>query len=114
MPASSTAGCAARESEALGSRLGEYGTQSDPGARTDLTLPPPLARPPCACSLVEACGKHCPGALLNIISNPVNSTVPIAAEVLRKLGVYDERRLLGVTTLDVVSGWACWCTLRML
>lgn len=53
-------------------------------------------------SLVEACGKHCPGALLNIISNPVNSTVPIAAEVLRKLGVYDERRLLGVTTLDVV------------
>jgi malate dehydrogenase len=63
---------------------------------------------------VEACGKHCPGALLNIISNPVNSTVPIAAEVLRKLGVYDERRLLGVTTLDVVSGWARWCTLRML
>ena len=63
---------------------------------------------------MEACGKHCPGALLNIISNPVNSTVPIAAEVLRKLGVYDERRLLGVTTLDVVSGWARWCTLRML
>ena len=48
MPASSTAGCAARESEALGSRLGEYGTQSDPGARAALTLPPPLARPPCA------------------------------------------------------------------
>jgi malate dehydrogenase len=52
--------------------------------------------------LVEACGKHCPGAILNIISNPVNSTVPIAAEVLKKMGVYDARKLMGVTTLDVV------------
>ena len=52
--------------------------------------------------LVEACGKHCPKALLNIISNPVNSTVPIAAETLTKMGVYDEKRVLGVTTLDVV------------
>lgn len=42
-------------------------------------------------------------ALLNIISNPVNSTVPIAAEVLKSLGVYDKNRLLGVTTLDVVG-----------
>lgn len=53
-------------------------------------------------TLVEACGKHCPKALLNIISNPVNSTVPIAAETLKRLGVYDEKRLFGVTTLDVV------------
>lgn len=52
--------------------------------------------------LVEACGKHCPGAILNIISNPVNSTVPIAAETLKKMGVYDPRKVLGVTTLDVV------------
>lgn len=41
-------------------------------------------------------------ALLNIISNPVNSTVPIAAETLKQLGVYDPKRLFGVTTLDVV------------
>lgn len=41
-------------------------------------------------------------AILNIISNPVNSTVPIAAETLKKLGVYDKRKVLGVTTLDVV------------
>lgn len=52
--------------------------------------------------LVEACGKHCPGAVLNIISNPVNSTVPIAAEALKRMGVYDPRKLMGVTTLDVV------------
>jgi malate dehydrogenase len=52
--------------------------------------------------LVEACGRACPGAVLNIISNPVNSTVPIAAEALKRMGVYDKRKLLGVTTLDVV------------
>lgn len=37
-----------------------------------------------------------------MISNPVNSTVPIAAEVMKKHGVYDPRKLCGVTTLDVV------------
>ncbi|KAK6154293.1 hypothetical protein DH2020_008541 [Rehmannia glutinosa] len=42
------------------------------------------------------------GALVNMISNPVNSTVPIAAEVFKSHGVYDEKRLFGVTTLDVV------------
>lgn len=37
-----------------------------------------------------------------MISNPVNSTVPIAAETLKKTGTYDPKKLLGVTTLDVV------------
>jgi malate dehydrogenase len=37
-----------------------------------------------------------------MISNPVNSTVPIAAEVFKKVGTYDEKKLFGVTTLDVV------------
>lgn len=32
----------------------------------------------------------------------MNSTVPIASEVLKAAGVYDPRKLLGVTTLDVV------------
>jgi malate dehydrogenase len=67
---------------------------------------PPFHHPPTRAGivkgLVEACGRHCPGALLNVISNPVNSTVPIAAEALKKLGVYDPKRLMGVTTLDVV------------
>jgi malate dehydrogenase len=52
--------------------------------------------------LVEAVGRNCPGAVLNIISNPVNSTVPIAAEALKRMGVYDKKKLMGVTTLDVV------------
>lgn len=52
--------------------------------------------------LVAACAKNCPNAMLAIISNPVNSTVPIAAEVLKKAGCYDPKRVFGVTTLDVV------------
>ncbi|CAL5346360.1 unnamed protein product [Camellia sinensis] len=41
-------------------------------------------------------------ALVNMISNLVNSTVPIAAEVFKKAGTYDEKKLFGVTMLDVV------------
>lgn len=51
---------------------------------------------------MQGVADHAPEAVLNIISNPVNSTVPIAAEVLKKAGVYDPRRIMGVTTLDVV------------
>ncbi|KAI3628480.1 MDH1 [Malassezia furfur] len=39
-------------------------------------------------------------AYIGVISNPVNSTVPIVAEVFKKAGVYDPKRLFGVTTLD--------------
>ncbi|GFF27011.1 malate dehydrogenase, cytoplasmic [Aspergillus udagawae] len=52
--------------------------------------------------LVTGIAQHCPKAFVLIISNPVNSTVPIAAEVLKKHGVFDPKRLFGVTTLDVV------------
>ncbi|KAF7326626.1 malate dehydrogenase [Mycena venus] len=44
----------------------------------------------------------CPKAFVLVISNPVNSTVPIVAEVFKKHGVYDPKRIFGVTTLDVV------------
>ncbi|KAL4223111.1 malate dehydrogenase [Mactra antiquata] len=52
--------------------------------------------------LVAACADVCPKAMLCIITNPVNSTVPIAAEVLKQKGVYDPNRVFGVTTLDSV------------
>jgi len=55
-----------------------------------------------AMSLSEAASKVCPDAMLCIICNPVNSTVPIASEVYKKNGVFDPRKLFGVTTLDVV------------
>lgn len=53
-------------------------------------------------SLAAKVAEVCPKALLGIITNPVNTTVPIAAEVLKKAGVYDPKRLFGVTSLDVI------------
>ena len=52
--------------------------------------------------LASAIGRVAPDAHIAIISNPVNSTVPIVAATLEKLGVFDPRRVFGVTTLDVV------------
>ncbi len=42
--------------------------------------------------LASAVADHCPKAMICIISNPVNSTVPIFAEVLKQNGVFDEKR----------------------
>ncbi|MFS1538576.1 MAG: malate dehydrogenase [Candidatus Phlomobacter fragariae] len=53
-------------------------------------------------NLIEKIAHSCPKALIGIITNPVNTTVPIAAEVLKKAGVYDKNRLFGVTTLDII------------
>ncbi|KAK2720800.1 malate dehydrogenase, mitochondrial-like [Artemia franciscana] len=52
--------------------------------------------------LARACAEVCPKALIGIISNPVNSTVPIASEVFAEAGAYDPNRIFGVTSLDVV------------
>lgn len=52
--------------------------------------------------LAEGVAEFCPEACVGIISNPVNSTVPIFAETMKKAGKYDPRKLFGVTTLDVV------------
>jgi len=52
-------------------------------------------------TLVTGVAEACPKACILIISNPVNSTVPIAGEILKQKGVYDPRKLFGVTTLDV-------------
>ncbi|XP_014668283.1 PREDICTED: malate dehydrogenase, mitochondrial-like [Priapulus caudatus] len=51
--------------------------------------------------LVDACAQVCPKAIVGIIANPVNSTVPIAAEVMKKHGTFDPKRLFGISTLDI-------------
>ncbi len=53
-------------------------------------------------NLIEKVATVCPTACVGIITNPVNTTVAIAAEVLKKAGVYDKRKLFGVTSLDVL------------
>ncbi|KAK4695761.1 malate dehydrogenase, partial [Lecanoromycetidae sp. Uapishka_2] len=52
--------------------------------------------------LAKACADAAPEAKILVISNPVNSTVPICAEIFKSKGVYNPKRLFGVTTLDVV------------
>ncbi|KAI9093767.1 lactate/malate dehydrogenase [Phlyctochytrium arcticum] len=52
-------------------------------------------------TLATAAAKSCPKAFIAVISNPVNSTVPIVAEVFKQQGVFDPKRLFGVTTLDI-------------
>lgn len=52
--------------------------------------------------LAKAVAESSPEAKVLVISNPVNSTVPIVAEVFKARGVYNPRTLFGVTTLDVV------------
>lgn len=53
-------------------------------------------------NLVEAIADNCPDACTCIITNPVNTTVAIAAETLKAKGVYNKNKLFGVTTLDVI------------
>jgi malate dehydrogenase len=53
-------------------------------------------------TLIEGCAKNCPNACIAVITNPVNSTVAIAAETLKKAGTYNPAKLFGVTTLDVI------------
>merc|ERR1711907_548657 len=49
-----------------------------------------------------AVARNCPNAFVAIISNPVNSTVPIFAEQLKKEGCYDPKKIFGVCNLDIV------------
>ncbi|CDR37564.1 CYFA0S01e12244g1_1 [Cyberlindnera fabianii] len=53
-------------------------------------------------SLATAIAQTAPKAFVLVISNPVNSTVPIVAETFKSFGVFDPKRLFGVTTLDIV------------
>ena len=53
-------------------------------------------------NLVEAIADHAPDACIGIITNPVNTTVAIAAEALKAKGKYNPAKLFGVTTLDVI------------
>ena len=57
-------------------------------------------------TLAEGIVASCPKALVGIITNPVNGTVPIVAEVFKKAGTYDASRVFGITTLDVIRSEA--------
>lgn len=52
--------------------------------------------------LMQQCALHCPSAKTVIITEPINSIVPVAAEVFKTAGIFKPNRLFGVVTLDVV------------
>lgn len=52
-------------------------------------------------TIVEACAKFCPKAVVGLIVNPLNSVVPAMARLYEKHGL-DPRRICGITTLDGV------------
>lgn len=52
-------------------------------------------------SIVEACAKFCPDAIVGLIINPLNSIVPAMAKLYEKAGL-DPLKICGITTLDVV------------
>lgn len=54
-------------------------------------------------NIAQECAKNCPDAFIFIISNPVNSTVPIFAEAFKKTNPekFNPGKIIGVTTLDI-------------
>ena len=54
--------------------------------------------------LVHCAAITAPNAHILIIANPVNSTVPIAAEILKKYGKYDPRRCVVATPGSSADG----------
>jgi malate dehydrogenase len=61
----------------------EVGVDADEGQKVNAGI--------CA-TLASAIAKACPKAFILVISNPVNSTVPVFAETLKKAGVYDPKK----------------------
>lgn len=52
--------------------------------------------------VAEVSAKTCPNAFFGLITNPVNSTLPIASEVYKNNNCYDPKRIFGITLLDIV------------
>ncbi|XP_054743476.1 malate dehydrogenase, mitochondrial-like [Anastrepha obliqua] len=52
--------------------------------------------------LMPKIAEFCPTALIAVVTSPINSLVPLAAEILKTKDAYDPNRLFGVTTPSVV------------
>jgi len=50
--------------------------------------------------LAKDCAKYCPQASIAVVTNPVNTTVPLVARVLKAQGTFNAKKLFGVTMLD--------------
>lgn len=52
--------------------------------------------------LAQAIGTHAPKAMILLVTNPVNSIVPVVCETLKQMGVFNWRQVCGITTLDTL------------
>lgn len=52
--------------------------------------------------IIENMALHAPTALVAIATNPVNSLVPLACEVLQENGSFDPNKVFGITAANVV------------
>ncbi|KAL6438931.1 hypothetical protein ACFW04_003759 [Cataglyphis niger] len=50
--------------------------------------------------VINICADTCPDALIAIVTNPLDSMVPLAAGILKKRGVYRPEKLFGVCHID--------------
>jgi len=72
--------------------LRDRGLLSEHTDPTDLELTFQKVNAGICATLAQAIANACPKAFILVISNPVNSTVPVFAETLKKAGVYDPKR----------------------
>jgi len=66
-------------------------------------------------NIAKAIATTCPDAFILVITNPVNSLVPMIGEVLKKRGRFYPGKLFGATTLDAIrastftsQATGCW------
>ena len=58
--------------------------------------------------LTKSVAEHCPNASVQVVSNPVNSTVPIASEVLKVS--FSFLKITDLLIFKIIKG--CWCFQR--
>lgn len=50
----------------------------------------------------DACAKYCPNAFVLLLTNPINSLLPLFTEVYRRKGIDGSQRLFGMSSLDAI------------
>lgn len=61
-------------------------------------------------SVVSKLGRSCPVPFVGIITEPINYLIPMTAEIMRNHGVYDEKKLFGITEIDAIRSQCLYAT----
>ncbi|KAK2165904.1 hypothetical protein LSH36_44g03056, partial [Paralvinella palmiformis] len=75
------------------------GVPSKPGINLDdlFKTNAPIVR-----DLADAIAQFSSKAIVCIVTQPINSTVPVASEVFKMRGTYDPNKIFGVSTLNII------------